>query len=145
MSKWHDRKLSHNTCGACFASLKKKKAAKFHMKAITNCLEHKYGLIFLQSYCGAKETLQQSIFILGVSGLFCHFYSIFDENRCHIMWHLILVCTVCLRPFYGFPGKYGLILLSHLLLCLPFLLFLSMCPVRMFANKTYFCITPCYI
>ena len=37
--------------------------------------------------------------ILGVSGLFCHFYTIFDEQamknliRCHIIWHLIWVCT----------------------------------------------------
>ena len=28
--------------------------------------------------------------------------------RCHIMWHLIWVCTVCLWPFYGFLGKKGL-------------------------------------
>ena len=43
--------------------------------------------------------------ILGVLGLFCRF-SISDEKsgwqtvltliRCHIMWHLIWVCTVCL-------------------------------------------------
>ena len=25
--------------------------------------------------------------------------------RCHIMWHLIWVCTVCLWPFNGFPDK----------------------------------------
>ena len=28
--------------------------------------------------------------------------------RRHMLWRLILVCTVCLRPFYGFPGKNGL-------------------------------------
>ena len=55
--------------------------------------------------------------ILGVSGLF-RFNSIFDGKSCkqtlktmirrHVMWRLILVCTVCLLPFYGFPGKNGL-------------------------------------
>ena len=55
--------------------------------------------------------------ILGVLGLFCCLdsYSFFDGKscwqtvytliRCHIMWHLVWVCTVCLRTFYGFAGK----------------------------------------
>ena len=34
--------------------------------------------------------------------------------RCHIMWHLIRVCTVCLCPFYGFPRKYGLRLVRQI-------------------------------
>ena len=49
--------------------------------------------------------------LLGVSGLFCHFCSIFDAKFCkqtmqthirsHIMWHLIWVCTVCQSaPFW---------------------------------------------
>ena len=74
--------------------------------------------------------------ILGVPGLFCRFHSNFDGKSCqhntvdpdqtpHIMWHLICVCTVCLNnvasdqglqclltPFYGFPGKNGLIVLG---------------------------------
>ena len=51
-------------------------------------------------------------------GSVCRFYSIFDGKffklklktliRHHIMWCVILVCTVCLWPFYGFPGKNGL-------------------------------------
>ena len=49
--------------------------------------------------------------ILGVSDLFCHFYSIFDEKlcyqtmktliRCHMMWHLICVCMFAYDPFMG--------------------------------------------
>ena len=32
------------------------------------------------------------------------------------MWHLIWVCTVCLRPFNGIPGKNELInIIFHLL------------------------------
>ena len=34
--------------------------------------------------------------------------SMFNLIRRHIMWRLIWACTVCLWPFYGFPGKNGL-------------------------------------
>ena len=57
--------------------------------------------------------------ILGVSGLFCFFYSIFDGKfckqtvetliRCHIMWPLIWVWSVLFAydSFTGFPVRIG--------------------------------------
>ena len=49
---------------------------------------------------------------LGVSGLFCHFYSILkivlaNKGDLDQMPHFV-VCTDCLWPFYRFPGKNGL-------------------------------------
>ena len=31
-----------------------------------------------------------------------------DLLRCHILWHLIWVCTVCQLSFYGYPDYNGL-------------------------------------
>ena len=52
--------------------------------------------------------------ILGVSGLFCGFYSIFDGKSCYnvdpdqiVASDLGLHCLP--MTFYGFPGKNGLI------------------------------------
>ena len=57
--------------------------------------------------------------ISGVPGVLSYFHFIFYRNscmqtvqtliRCHRMWHLICVYTVCLCPFNGTIGTRGLI------------------------------------
>ena len=68
------------------------------------CLSSLAHCILVNS--SAVLSYMSAFVILGVSGLFCHFHSIFDGKsfqqtmqtliRCHIMWHLIWICTVCL-------------------------------------------------
>ena len=93
----------------CVSSCDKTSQRKQKISALTHCILVGSSTVI----CWARLFV-----ILGVLGLFSHFYTIFKGKPCqqtmqtlisrHSMWRLIWVCTVCLGSFNRFPGKNGL-------------------------------------